>query len=356
MTTSSPTSLAFTEEMKGFVGVGATDFEDGHAQGRSDGTRFMFHLTIDVDDVDAFVADATHEAHASGWVECDALGGRLAVERGIFNLFVETGVARRSRMLYRLYFEAADGRPLTMTGFKLVGDDPGLDLWPDTTTLYVRLLAGHVPPGGDDGAEVVGAGQIHIYLLDFARQLTTFRVRGPSAAERARALALFGRLFMGRLWDTYAPPARAARRELRHETIIDAPVEQVWRTFTDTDAWPQWNPTLPSAGGPLLVGTTVRMRLRLGPLLLPVRQQVRVVEEPRLIRWTTVSVPSLFEVDRTFEMWPLAGDRTHFAQYETGSTWLAAKVVPMLERPIEDGYEALAEALRTRLAAPGAAS
>lgn len=345
-------SLSFTEEMKGFISFGVSDHEEGFRRGRQSDTFFMFHLTIDVDDVDAFVADARHQATARGWVRCDALGGRLTVQKGVFNLFVESGENQR-RMLYRLHLADGEGRALTMTGFKVIRDDPGLDLWPDTTTLGVRLLAGHVEPDGDEAAEVVAAGQIHIYLLDFARQLTTFRVSGGSVAERAGALRAFGRLFAGQLWDTYAPPARAARRELRHEAVVQAPVERVWEVLADVGSWPDWNPTLLRCSGPLVAGSDVTMKLQLGPLVIPMRQRLVTVDAPRRLVWVTRQVPRLFEVERSFELKPLADGSTHLSQLEVGSTWLAAKVVPILERPIEEGYRRLAEALASRVAASG---
>src|SRR5690606_13485182 len=114
----------------------------------------MFHLTITVTDVERFVADPDHEASATGWVECDALGGRLPVQRAVFNLFVDSGEPDRVWMKYRLFFADGAGNPLTFVGFKDVHDDPGIDLWPDTSTLYTRILAGHVEPAGDAEAPV----------------------------------------------------------------------------------------------------------------------------------------------------------------------------------------------------------
>lgn len=197
------TALEFTEEMKGHITLGETDFRRGALQGKDDGTFFMFHLTIETGDVDRFVADPGHEGTAHGWVSCEILGGELPVERGIFNLFVDTEDPALTRMLYRLYFADGAGNPLTMSGFKLVKDDPGLDVWPDTSTLYVQLLKGHVGRDAEAGAEVLAAGIITIYLLDFARQLTTFRTRGGDAGDQVRALSSFGRLFLGKLWDVY---------------------------------------------------------------------------------------------------------------------------------------------------------
>jgi cholesterol oxidase len=197
------TGLEFTEEMKGHITLGETDYQRGARQGKDDGTFFMFHLTIETDDVARFVADPRHEATTRGWVSCEALGGKLPVERGIFNLFVDTDDPKLTRMLYRLYFADGAGNPLTMSGFKRVKDDPGFDLWSDTSTLYIHILKGHVDAEAEPGAEIAASGIITIYLLDFARQLTTFRTRGGSVGEQLRALATFGKLFMGKLWDIY---------------------------------------------------------------------------------------------------------------------------------------------------------
>ena len=177
-----------------------------HTPGRESGTALMFHLTITADDTDRFIADREHEAVAEGWVESGALGGRLPVERGIFNLFVDQeGDRSRKRMLYRLHFSDGAGDPLTLAGHKVIEDDPGFDLWRDTTTLFTQILRGHVEEGAREEPEVVAAGIIHIHVADFARQLTTFRCDPPT---RLDALGRFGALFAGDLWAVYGPGGR----------------------------------------------------------------------------------------------------------------------------------------------------
>jgi predicted acylesterase/phospholipase RssA len=199
-----PTKLRFTEEMKGYVTLDETDHDAGFREGRKSGTFLMFHLTIEVDGVENFVSDPEREATAKGYVRCEALGGKLPVERGVFNLFVYEEDPSRRRMLYRLFFRDGDGRPLTLSGFKVVEDDPGSDLWTDTTTLFTRILRGHVKPEDEPQAQIVASGIINIHLLDFLKQLTTFRTEGPTPAEKASALTRFGKLFLGDLWGVYA--------------------------------------------------------------------------------------------------------------------------------------------------------
>ncbi len=83
------TSLAFTEEMKGYVTFGESDFDRGYRAGKDAGTAFMFHLTIETQDIDRFIADPRHTARAEGWIDSDVFGGKLPVDEGVFNLFVE---------------------------------------------------------------------------------------------------------------------------------------------------------------------------------------------------------------------------------------------------------------------------
>jgi hypothetical protein len=197
-------SVRFTEEMLGHVTFGEADFQRGAQNGGSPGSAALkFHLTIEVDDMDRFEHDPTREADARGWIQCDDLGGRLPVERGVFNLFVDTEPGVK-RMLYRLWFRDGVGHPLTLSGFKLVKDDAGFDVWRDTTTLFTRVVQGHVEADEEDTAELVGAGVLRIRMRDFARQLTTFRAGGAGGlGARLTALVRFGWLFLGQLAEAY---------------------------------------------------------------------------------------------------------------------------------------------------------
>jgi cholesterol oxidase len=198
-------SLSFTEEMDGYVSPGETDFDRAFREGKRSGNAFLFHLTITADDIERFISDQQHPAVAEGWVESDLFGGRLPVTAGLFNLFVTDSPSSR-RMLYNLQFADAEQHPLTMTGFKEVLHGHGLDVWTETTTLFTHVLAGHVAPGVESQARILASGILHIHPLDFARQLTTFRTDPPNHLD---ALARFGHLFVGELWEVYGPKGDA---------------------------------------------------------------------------------------------------------------------------------------------------
>lgn len=195
-------ALGFTEEMTGWFAFADSEYRSGEENGRRAGSALMFHLTITTDDVDRFIKDPDHVATASGWIRSDVLGGRLPVSGGVFNLFVTESPHAR-RMLYRLHFQDGVGRPLTLSGFKEINGRGLTEVWPETSTLYTRILRGHVDDQEETQAALVGSGILHILPRDFARQLTTFRVSGGTVPGRLRALAGFGDLFAGELWKVF---------------------------------------------------------------------------------------------------------------------------------------------------------
>ncbi|MBV9948265.1 MAG: GMC family oxidoreductase, partial [Myxococcales bacterium] len=202
--------LSFTETMKGFVAAASSEpnsieeYERLANQGEQQNRAAQFTLTITVLDVDTFIADRSHAAIAIGDVRVVGLTERdgSPVTSGVFNLFEGTGSLNARRMLYALPFYGADAQPYLLTGFKDVRDHGAFDVWAATSTLYTVIRSGH-----DAQGPVVAAGVIHILKKDFAHQMTTLRAIGPgSPLAHAEALARFGRLFMGTLFDVFVRP------------------------------------------------------------------------------------------------------------------------------------------------------
>lgn len=211
MSATMPSSVRFTEEMLGHVTFSEEDFARGALPDRPGAGALKFHLTIEVDDMDRFSSDPTRRGSANGWIRSDIFGGKLPVERGVFNLFVDHEDGSK-RMLYRLWFHDRAGHPLTLSGYKMVRDDPGFDMWKDTTTLFTRVLRGHVEADEENGAELVASGVLRIRVRDFAKQLTTFRSRGSNPVAQLGALVRFGVIFMGQLAEAYVSPKGFLRR------------------------------------------------------------------------------------------------------------------------------------------------
>src|SRR5262245_1339541 len=197
-------AFQFTEDMRGFVAVGQTNFEDGYKAGQAAGTPLMFHLTLKTEDLDRFLSVSEHQAQALGHVEGSVVGGRCPVEKGWFNLFVDTADKHHKRMVYRLFFRDAAGNKRTLIGHKEVQGQPGFDVWQQTTTLYTNILEGYLQEADEATATSVAVGILHIGIGDFMKELTTVRAFAPTLGERVAAVSRFGQFFLGSLWDTYA--------------------------------------------------------------------------------------------------------------------------------------------------------
>ena len=88
-----------------------------------------------------------------GTVRADALSPEpLMVNEGIFNLFVKNpDNVDTHNMRYRMKLSSQDGDHYYFYGYKVIHDDPGIDVWSDTTTLYITVYEGK-----DDQGPVAG--------------------------------------------------------------------------------------------------------------------------------------------------------------------------------------------------------
>jgi cholesterol oxidase len=194
--------LQFTETMRGFFSRdGSDDYETAERRGREQSSPFEFTLTIATDDVQRMLEDADHEAAIFGTVTAPALSpSPLTVGAGVFNLFVRDPADPKTRLMrYRMRLTADDGNTFFFDGFKRIHDDPGLDMWADTTTLYITVYEGET-----DAGSVLGRGVLHIHPHDFLRQMRTMRVTNAVSARQRLALSgRFGAYFTESLHDVY---------------------------------------------------------------------------------------------------------------------------------------------------------
>ena len=96
--------------MRGAWTVGEPDPQRGWDLARGEASKLEVHLAISIEDLDAFLDDPTRIGTAKGFVICPALGGRLRIHDGTFNLLDLVGTARR-QMRYTLPFTGPAGEP-----------------------------------------------------------------------------------------------------------------------------------------------------------------------------------------------------------------------------------------------------
>lgn len=232
--------IRFTETMRGsFSTKVLDDFERAEEQGARDSSPFEFTLTIASDDLDRMLSDESHQARMIGSVTAPALSSNpLTATDGIFNLFVkDPDQVNTRRMRYRMKMASEEGRAYYFEGFKAIHDDPGFDMWADTTTLYIT-----VHDGENSESPVLGKGILKIEVNDFRHQMTNMQVTGATGlTQQVEAQARFGKFFAGVLYETYggifiAPKVFAVDAPPRQKRVLRTDAPEVHFFKTDDDA------------------------------------------------------------------------------------------------------------------------
>ncbi|MDX1433187.1 MAG: hypothetical protein R3286_12135 [Gammaproteobacteria bacterium] len=190
--------FTFDETMAGGFALEESDPESGRIRGEREGSELAMHATVELDDIDSFVADPDHRGKLSGTIDFTPFGEGLHAPIGVFNLFRPTTDPALKLMVYELGFEHG-GRAYYLAGKKMVRDAAVTELWKATTTLYTRLHE-----GADESGPVIGAGVLTLSVKQLMALVSTMKVLGAqSTKQEAAVLMKFGTFFMGDLWDTY---------------------------------------------------------------------------------------------------------------------------------------------------------
>lgn len=223
--------VCFTETMHGHFQLGETEsFQRGDTAGRQSASSFRFILTIQSSDLEAMINEPDHAARLSGTVVAPALHPRpLTVPSGLFNLFVRKPQEANTRnMRYRFPMRAEDGKQYFLSGFKVIRDDRGIDIWSDCTTLFIT-----VREGSDESGRVLGMGILRLTPRDVADLVQTIQILDVGdRIERLKWLGRFGACFAGPLFEIYGPlavhrRAISAENPPRHKRALRAPCPEV---------------------------------------------------------------------------------------------------------------------------------
>lgn len=193
--------VQFTETMTGYFSKGEQDdYEVGYDKGKNDDSPFEFTMTIQSEDIDTFVNDKKHEALMIGTMLAPTLSDYpLMAQNSTFNLFVEDeNNPELKKMLYKAELYSVEGKTYFFEGFKAVENDKGVDVWTDTTTLFITIY-----DGDSNASSVLGKGKLIIKIGDFARQLTTMKPLNDQQGGGMKAVTAFGKFFAGNVFDTY---------------------------------------------------------------------------------------------------------------------------------------------------------
>lgn len=131
---------------------------------------------------------------------------------------------------------------------------------------------------------------------------------------------------------------------------IDASPQRVWQVLTDLSAYPQWNPFIVRAEGPIEAGSRLTLRMRpVGGRAATLKPKVLEATEASRLRWRgTVGIPGLLDADHVFRLVPLDGGGTRLHQDEEFHGLLVPLVTRSLHRQTLPAFGAMNEALKHR--------
>ncbi|MBD2203584.1 SRPBCC domain-containing protein [Calothrix sp. FACHB-1219] len=134
--------------------------------------------------------------------------------------------------------------------------------------------------------------------------------------------------------------------------IIDAPPDRVFKVLTDFGAYSQWNDLLLFHSGDPIVGSKLKLELRLpdgkGFVFEPT---VITCEKNLCFAWLArTMMKGVFDGEHRFELTQLEGNRTQLRNIEYYSGMLSPlfQRSPMM-RDADKGFEQMNEALKTRV-------
>jgi cholesterol oxidase len=206
--------LRFTEAMKGFFSTKVTDdFAKGSAQGKQDNSSLEFILTVIADDLNRLLTDPDHPGRMVGTVTAPALSAKpLTVSQGEFHLLVADPSRVDTRLMkYDMNLTSEEGKTYIFNGTKIIRNDGILNIWRDTSTLFITL--------SDPAGAVVGKGILVIETEDFMRQMATMEItNAKDNQERLSSVIRFGQFFAGALFDIYGS-ALAPANEFKPQPV-----------------------------------------------------------------------------------------------------------------------------------------
>lgn len=144
---------------------------------------------------------------------------------------------------------------------------------------------------------------------------------------------------------------RFAGPSLYTEIEIDAPASTVWAEFSDTANYPGWNPFVKRLSGDLEPGNRLEVTIQAeGNSPMNFTPEVLVAEKNHELRWVgRLGFKGIFDGEHYFILEETEEGTTLFRHGENFTGVLAHVVLPLIRKDTQTGFEAMNEALKTRV-------
>jgi hypothetical protein len=108
------------------------------------------------------------------------------------------------------------------------------------------------------------------------------------------------------------------KKNLSSEIIINAPVDTVWKEFTDFNEYPKWNPFIKSLAGEVEIGNAIHVVIQpKGGMPMSFNPVIIQLKENDILQWEgKLFLPGIFTGKHTFQLVRVDKNKTKFIQKE----------------------------------------
>ena len=146
---------------------------------------------------------------------------------------------------------------------------------------------------------------------------------------------------------------------VRVELIIPAPRQAVWNVLVDFARYPEWNPFTVGVGTTGRIGDPVLLDVVLGGRRMKMHERMRVYEPLRRVGWgLRILGGVVLDCTRVQQLEDAGEGSTRYECHESFRGWSVPLFFRRYKAPMQEGFEAAAQALSRRVVAlagePGA--
>jgi hypothetical protein len=137
------------------------------------------------------------------------------------------------------------------------------------------------------------------------------------------------------------------KKNLSTEIIINAPLDKVWKEFTDFNEYPKWNPFIKSLSGELKTGNTIQVVIQpKDGKPMNFKPAITKLKDNDILQWEgQLFLPGIFTGRHTFQLIRIENNKTKFIQKEDFNGIL----VPFVDlHPTLEGFKSMNALLKKK--------